>query len=210
MERRVGILGGTFNPIHLGHLILAQTAFETLGLSAIVFIPCHRPPHKETTPLVAARHRLAMVEAAIEGDWRFRASDIEIRRGGISYAVDTLLDLHTADSTCAYYFIIGADTLLELHLWKDIERLLTLCTFVTFARPRIDVETIRPDQLNLPAPWPHRLLTNVVTSRLIDISSSDIRHRIAEGLSIRYLVPAAVEMYIAEHRLYQGSSEQPE
>ncbi|MCX7590768.1 MAG: nicotinate-nucleotide adenylyltransferase [Kiritimatiellae bacterium] len=208
--KKVGVFGGTFNPIHLGHLILGQTALESCGLSSVLFIPCSKPPHKTAKNLASAHHRLAMVELAIEGDFRFRVSDIEIRRGGVSYAIDTIRSLRATDPSAAYYFLIGTDTLLELHLWKNIDQLLTLCTFVAFARPGVDLRAIGPEHLKLPGDWGERLLSNVVMSRQIDISSSDIRHRVAEGLSIRYLVPFSVEMYIAEHRLYQGAFEDTE
>jgi nicotinate-nucleotide adenylyltransferase len=104
--------------------------------------------------------------------------------------------------TSKLFFIIGADTLPELHLWKDVHDLLKLCTFVTFGRPGRDTQLFRPEDLRLDPPWPEQLLQNFRVQRLVDVSSSDIRYRVAEGMSIRYLVPPAVEMYIAEHRLY--------
>jgi len=201
----IGILGGTFNPVHLGHLILAQTALETFDLSRILLVPCAVPPHKEAAGLIAAGHRRAMVEAAIEGDLRFDLCDAELRRGGVSYAVDTVRELRRTYPDAALHFLIGSDTLPELHLWKDIYRLLDLCRFAVFARPAPRGGALRPGDLQLREPWGRRLLENRVTGRLVDISSSDIRHRVAEGMSIRYLVPPAVEMYIAEHRLYGGT-----
>ena len=202
-KSRVGILGGSFNPIHTGHLILAQSAVEALELSTVLFIPCAIPPHKSAASLIAAEHRLAMVQAAIEGDFRFEASDIEIARGGISYAVETVAQLYPIHPGAELCFIIGADTLRELHSWKDIYSLLRLCRFVTFSRPGTSLQEVTQDSLRLDPPWPERLIADVVAGRQIDISSSDIRHRAAEGMSIRYLVPEAVEMYIAEHRLYE-------
>jgi len=152
--------------------------------------------------LAPARHRLAMIEAAIAGDIRFEVSEVEVERGGISYAVDTVARLRKMYPAAELFFVIGADTLTELHLWKNIYTLLPLCHFVTFGRPGFDVMLITPRQLNLDPPWPQRLLRNVVSGRRVEISSSDIRHRVAEGMSIRYLVPDAVGMYIAEHTLY--------
>jgi len=201
-ETKVGILGGTFNPVHMGHLILAQCAFETFDLSKVLFIPCATPPHKVPSDLLQASHRTAMVEAAIEGDLRFEISDIEVKRRGISYAVDTVCRLQEIYQGAELYFIIGADTLLELHLWKNINQLLAMCKFATFGRPGFDIESICAENLQLGPAWAKRLLQNVTTGRMIDIASSDIRHGIAEGMSIRYLVPPAVEMYIAEHNLY--------
>ena len=204
---RIGVLGGTFNPIHLGHLIVAQMAMERFELGRVLFIPSATPPHKNGSGLADGRHRLAMVQSAVEGDLRFEASDLEIQRGGRSYTIDTVRALHEKSSSADFYFIIGADTLTELHLWRDIGTLLTLVRFVTLARPGTDLAALRanPDRLRLPPPWPERLLADVAEGRQVDISASDIRHRLAEGLSIRYLVPPGVEMYIAEHHLYEDN-----
>ncbi|MBA4386839.1 MAG: nicotinic acid mononucleotide adenylyltransferase [Verrucomicrobia bacterium] len=200
--KRIGILGGTFNPIHIGHLILGQTAHETLELGKVLFIPCNQPAHKPGRGLAPSEHRLAMVHHAIEHDLRFELCDIEIRRGGISYAIDTVRELGLLYPGAELFFIIGADTLRELHLWKKAHDLLNLCQFVTFSRPGYDVDNVKPAEIKLEEPWPQKLIRNVRPCRLIDISSSDIRHRIAEGLGISYLVPQAVDMYIMEHRLY--------
>lgn len=201
---KIGILGGTFNPIHLGHLLVAQAAFERLDLASVLFVPCANPPHKEASILAASEHRMAMVAAAIEGDPRFELCDEEIRRGGISYAIDTVRAIQAANADASLYFLVGADTLPELHLWRHIYSLLPLCSFVAFERPGGEGEALRQEDIQLDSPWPERLLRNVIVGHMVDISSSDIRHRVAEGLSIRYLVPPAVEMYIAEHHLYEG------
>ena len=201
-QRRIGVLGGTFNPVHLGHLILAQTAAETHDLEEVLFVPCSIPPHKRGSGLCPAEYRVGMLEAALEGDLCFELSDVEMQRGGVSFAVDTVAELCRRYPDRQIFFIIGADTLPELHTWRNIYDLLTLCTFVTFARPGFNLDSIRRRGLHLDSPWEERLLANVTSSRQIDISSSDIRHRVAEGMSIRYLVPSAVEMYIAEHGLY--------
>jgi nicotinate-nucleotide adenylyltransferase len=201
---KIGILGGTFNPVHLGHLIVAQNAIERYELSRILFIPCANPPHKDNSSLLAATHRVAMLQAAIEDDPRFEISDVEIARRGPSYTVDTITELKTVFPDSSFYFIIGSDTLTELHLWKDIYRLLTMCTFITFNRSGSDLRTMTPETLHLDPPWPERLLKEAGALHLIDISSSEIRHRIAEGMSIRYLVTQAVESYITEHHLYRG------
>ena len=201
-EMRIGILGGTFNPIHMGHLILGQTAIEAFGLTKVLFIPCHTPSHKNASSLLDARHRLEMVKLAVEDNWCFEPCDIEIQRGGVSYAVDTVAELRQRYPDARLFFIIGADSLVELHLWRNIYCLLTLCDFVTFARPGLEPENLTAQRLCLDDPWPARLLENLTIGPLIDISSSDVRHRLAEGLSIRYLVPAPVAMYIAEHHVY--------
>lgn len=204
MSNRLGILGGTFNPVHTGHLILAQCALEAFDLGKVLLVPTCLPPHKESTMLVSPAHRVAMLEMAIEGDLRFEFSDIEIQRGGTSYAVDTAAELHEAYPDAELCFIVGADTLPELHSWRSIYTLLRLYRFVTLGRPGFDITGISPHRLRLDPPWPERLLRDYATGYMVDISSSDIRHRVAEGMSIRYLVPRAVEMYIAEHGLYCG------
>ena len=182
--------------------MLAQGALETYELDLVLFMPCARPPHKDPGMLLSGEVRMEMLEAALEGDLRFETCSLELDRGGVSYAVDTLRELTDRYPDSDFYFIIGDDTLVELHLWRHIYDLLPLCTFVTFARGYDD--PIRPDMLRLDAPWPERLLSNVTMGRRFEVSSSDIRHRVAEGMSIRYLVPDAVDMYITEHHLYLG------
>jgi nicotinate-nucleotide adenylyltransferase len=200
---RIGILGGTFNPIHLGHLILAQSAIEHFDLSSVLFIPCTAPPHKPSTQLAAGAHRLAMIQHAIEENPAFEASDMELQRTGVSYAVDTVAHLARSQPNATLFFIIGADMLAILHKWRNIYDLLARCRFVSFGRPGGNPAELTHDRIRLDAPWPERLLKDYRVGRQIDISSSDIRYRIAEGLSIRYLVPPEVEMYIAEHGLYR-------
>lgn len=202
--RKIGILGGTFNPIHHGHLLLAQCALETCSLSRVLFIPCARPPHKDAAGLAPAGHRLAMVNRAIEDNPFFEASEIEIRRGGTSYAIDTVAELREQYPDAELLFIVGADTLKELYLWREISTLLALCTFISFGRPDHEARLLQAPDLHLTPMWSERLLKRVSKGRAIEISSSEIRHRVAEGLSIRYLVPKSVETYIGEQGLYGG------
>ncbi|MFO7871676.1 MAG: nicotinate-nucleotide adenylyltransferase [Kiritimatiellia bacterium] len=199
---KAGILGGTFNPVHAGHLILAQTALETLDLTKVVFVPCSRPPHKAPRSMAEAKHRLAMTQKAVECDPRFEVSDVEIARGGVSYSIDTVREFRKRAPGTGLVFIIGTDTLAELHLWKDVYELLKLCELAAFERPGSGPERVSEEDIGLDPPYGRRLLEGVYPGRKIEISSSDIRYRAAEGLSIRYLVPETVEMYIAEHRLY--------
>jgi nicotinate-nucleotide adenylyltransferase len=200
-REKIGILGGTFNPVHTGHLIIAQDAMEHAGLDRVKFIPSARPPHKAAPNLADAKHRLRMIELAIRRNDRFEADDIEIRRGGRSYSVDTLTELRRRQRRARFYFIIGSDSLQELHLWRDIGRLLRLCAFVTVARPGFVPRHRLGTKLD--ARSERRLRRYLATGHACDIASRDIRARVARGLSIRYLVPDAVRDYILKHRLYR-------
>jgi len=182
---------------------MAKDAVEHFDLSKVLFMPCAQPPHKLPSVLAPAHHRLAMLEAAIEGDLNFEVSDIEIQRGGVSYTIDTMRALAEENPGVELCFIIGSDSLSELHLWKDIALLLKLCRIVTIVRPGTDLVALRKLDLKLPAPWQERLLADARGGHLIDISSTDIRYRVAEGMCIRYLVSPAVDMYITEHSLYR-------
>lgn len=182
---------------------MAQDAIEHFELSKVLFIPCAQPSHKSPKDLAPAPHRLAMLESAIEGDLHFAVSDMEIQRDGVSYTIDTMRLLAEEYPEMELCFIIGADSLLELHLWKDIACLLRLCRIVTIARPGISLSDLERADLKIPEPWPERLLADVRVGHQVNISSTDIRYRVAEGMAIRYLVSPAVDMYISEHSLYR-------
>jgi nicotinate-nucleotide adenylyltransferase len=202
--RKIGILGGTFNPVHLGHLLTAQDALEQLGLERVIFIPSATPPHKVVDKLATGRDRLRMIKLAIRGNDRFGVDDIEIKRGGKSYTVDTLTALRERNPRADLYFIIGADSLQELHLWREVARLVTLCTFVTVPRPGFKPEPVIDPRLD--AATRRRLRQHVLRGHACDIASRDIRARVSGGRSIRYLVPDAVRFYIEKNRLYRGRS----
>ncbi len=203
-KRRIGIIGGSFDPVHNGHLIIAQDALERLELSEIVFIPAEIPPHKQHLQRAGGAHRLNMLQMAVEGDIRFSVSDMELLRGGVSYTIDTVLDLKAHRSDVEWVLIIGSDSLVELHTWHRIDELLDLCEVASFLRPGESSKDAIADKIALSEPHRSRLLDNLVDAHLVDVSSSEIRMRVAEGLSIRYLVPPEVEMYIYEHGLYRG------
>ena len=183
-------------------MILAQDALEAFELAIVLFVPCDRHPYKLTAGLLSPAHRVAMLETALTGSLPFEVCDLEIRRGGTTYSIDTVRDLITHHPKDELFFIIGSDTLPELHLWKDVQDLLRLCRFVTLARPGFDLKAMTGQNLDLEPDLARTLLANVAIGHQVDISSSDIRHRVAEGMSIRYLVPDTVDMYIAEHSLY--------
>jgi|APTNR8051073442_1049403.scaffolds.fasta_scaffold00090_75 nicotinate-nucleotide adenylyltransferase len=202
MAERVGIFGGSFNPVHTGHLVMAQDALERFGLHKVLWIPAAQPPHKLSQALAPAADRLDMLRLALQDDPRFEVSEEELNRGGVSYTVDTVQRLQTRRPEVQWTLIIGGDTLCELHTWKDIGRLLTLCQIVTVARPGFAADKMDPTLLRLPEPWPRKLLADVITGHRVEIASSELRQRIQRGQSIRYLVPEAVERYIRERRLY--------
>ncbi len=199
----VGVLGGSFNPVHLGHLILAQDALDRFDLDRVLFVPCAQPPHKPAAELAPAEHRVAMLEAALQGAPRFELCDIEVRRGGTTYTIDTLRALARARARDELAFIIGADTLPELRLWKEAPALLREFRFVTLARPGFALDAAAARSLALAPDIARRLQADLAQGHGIGISATDIRHRVAEGMSIRYLVPDAVEAYIREHGLYR-------
>ena len=190
----MGILGGTFNPIHLGHLFIAQDALEQCQLDRVLFIPTAQPPHKSLADNVSATQRLRLLRLAIAGDKRFAVDDLEILRGGKSYSVETVTELRRRQPTADFYFIIGGDSLAELHLWREVEQLVKLCRFLVFARPGYVAKPVG----RLPG-----LRYKLFSTHPTEISSREIRARVARGRSIRYLVPDSVRQYIERQQLYQ-------
>ncbi len=191
-ERGIGVLGGTFDPPHLGHLIVASEACVALNLERVLFIPAAVPPHKRSQNVTSAEQRLAMVQAAIRGDGRFEADDLELRREGPSYTVDTLRALRERFPAFELFFLIGADALREFHTWKEPDEVARLAHLVVFARGGEPAEPY--------GSLPTRLL---VVPR-IDISATEIRHRVRAGISVRYLVPDAVREIIEQEKLYRN------
>ena len=200
--RRLGLFGGTFNPVHEGHLQIARDAKRAAELDEVMFIPCATPPHKTPTWLASGEDRLNMLTLALENEPAFTVNDLELDREGPSYSIDTVRAIRAQHPDDALTFIIGSDSLVELHLWKDIEELLSLATFLTIARP--GQEAVRPDQIPLPPPWPETLSAAMITGTLMDISSSDVRERVAKNASIVSLVPDPVRSYIDSHGLYHA------
>ena len=188
--KRIGILGGTFNPIHLGHLAVAQAAVESLYLDRVVFIPSYLPPHKTERNLASAVDRYAMVKLAVKNNPFFEACDIEIKREGKSYSIDTVNILRAKYSALTkFFFIVGADSLATLPSWQRINDILKIVTFAVVNRPSCN-KIISPISVR----------TIVMPER--DVSSSDIRRRVLRGESIQYLVPDEVRRYIEKNQLY--------
>lgn len=192
-----GVFGGSFNPPHVGHLAVAEACAEAAGLDHVLFVPAATPPHKRDDPSLApAAARLAMVEAAVAGNPRFEASDLEIARGDVSYTVDTLRQLENDHAPLA--LILGGDSLAGFPTWREPEAIAALARLIVFRRPGDGV-----DLGALPA-WLAERVT-VVEGPLLDLSSTELRARIAAGRTVRYLVPDAVRAVIDRLGLYQSA-----
>ncbi len=218
MALRLGILGGTFNPIHSGHLAAAEEVRTRLQLERILFIPSSIPPHKHEEEAPSALHRMEMVRLATAGNPGFELSDIEIRRGGKSYTVDTIEVLLQLYRGAELFFITGLDSFLEIGTWNRWDQLLALCRFIVLSRPGYRFSDLKKiDFMRNALPELNCLDSGDLQQAVIrtgsfmiyceniplyDISSTDIRKRVKEGKSIKYLLPDAVETYIIENRLY--------
>lgn len=187
--RRIGILGGTFDPPHLGHLLIAEEVRINLDLEEIWFIPSYTPPHKNDANTSAA-DRIAMLQCAIKGNPFFKINTIEVERLGKSYTINTMEALRASNKDVAFYFIIGADMVEYLPHWKRIDELIQLVNFVGVKRTNYTVDATYPVvEVDIP---------------MIDISSTMIRNRLAKQISVKYLVPDAVEAIIKERQLYES------
>jgi nicotinate-nucleotide adenylyltransferase len=200
-QLKIGIMGGTFNPIHYGHLIVAEDVREKCRLDKVLFVPSGQPPHKPDSEVISAEHRYQMVRLAVESNPFFEASEIEKDRAGLTYTINTLQELKRIYGDASIYFIIGADVAGELITWKEYEKVFQMCEFIAVWRPGYDksafASAVEFNEKNLGAKiW-------TVQSRAIDISSTDIRERCKRSKSIKYLVPDRVEEYINAHGLYR-------
>jgi nicotinate-nucleotide adenylyltransferase len=194
----IGVLGGTFDPIHMGHLVVAEEARIKLGFSEVLFVPAGQPWLKLDRNITLAVHRVEMVRRAIADNPNFKLCTLEVERPGPSYTVDTLTMLQKQlGSEASFFFILGRDTLAELPLWKEPQKLVQLCRLVVV--PRLGSKDLKHLETSIPG-----LLDKVIQLDMpvIGISSSGIRQRIAQGLPIRYLVPPEVEKYIKRNGLY--------
>lgn len=198
---KVGILGGTLDPIHMGHLIIAQTAMQALSLEKVVFMPSGNPPHKNTMNITDAYKRLEMVKYAIDNNDNFMYSDFELKRDGIIYTSDTLKLLKDKYKDIELYFIMGADSLLAIETWHEPENIFRLCNIVVADRDLLNLELISKIEY-LKKKYDAEIFH--IESPLINISSSYIRECIKSGKSIRYLVHDNVAKYIYENGIYQG------
>lgn len=202
--RRIGIMGGTFDPIHHGHLVAAEEARYQFGLAKVIFIPAGHPPHKVSRKISEARHRLAMTRLAIQSNPFFAASAIEVERPGLSYTINTIRDMRKIYPRADIFFITGADAVLEILSWRHIDELLDQCCFIAARRPGYRLGRLRA---KLPGLREEQLKQiTVMEVPALAISSTDIRERVRTGRPIKYLLPETVEKYIREHGLYQETS----
>jgi len=203
MAPRIGLFGGSFNPIHIGHLISARAMREQLQLDQVIFLPSQQPPHKDAKQLAPAHHRAKMVQAAIVGENGFAFDDFDLNRGGPCYTIETVVHFQKEYSAAKLYWFIGADSLMELRTWHRAKELISMCTIVTAARP-----PHAPDWHALEVAFgpelTGKLRTGLMETPTIDISATKIRRRVADGLSIRYLVPEVVREHIESHKLYRS------
>ncbi len=196
----IGVFGGTFDPVHRGHIAAAQKVKSVLGLETIFFVPAGQPWLKADIPVSPARHRVEMVRLAIAGKRYFQISTTEVDRPGPSFTVDTIDVLQRQLGAAAnLWFILGSDTLSDLPRWKEPTRLIQICHLVAFTRPGFVPPPLEWLESSIPGISNHVTFVEVPQ---INVSASDIRRRVAQGASIRRMVPGAVEKYILEHGLY--------
>ncbi len=199
---KIGIMGGTFDPIHNGHLIIGEYSRTSLNLDKVIFIPSGIHPFKENKNITLSNKRLDMISLAIKSNPNFELSSIEIDRKGITYTVDTILDLKKDYEKDEIYFIIGSDIPFQIEKWKDFHVLIHLVKFILFNRTGQDNEEINNKIKELESLYEIQL--EKIQSPLIEISSTEIRDRVKNKLSIKYLVPESVEEYILKNNLYIG------
>lgn len=210
-KRRVGLLGGTFDPVHYGHLVIAEEVRTALDMTEMIFIPAGQPPHKPGRVITPPEHRLAMLELAIASNPHFTISLVEMDRPGLSYLIDTLRILRTEmGKDVELSFVIGWDSLEELHTWYQPQGILEqLDALVAVGRPGyVDGSAYNNKQLEARLPGITQRLRVVQTPQL-NISSTNLRQRVAQGKPIKYQVPDTVERYIFEHGLYVSDSKGP-
>ena len=203
-KKRVGIMGGTFNPVHMAHLILAENAYRDQGLDEILFIPNCDPPHKVGLGTLPAAIRYEMLELAVDEIPYFTVTDMEIRRQGLSYTSDTLAQLQSENPDTEYYFIMGADSLFEIETWHEPVWIMQHCRILAAVRDGHSQDEMirRKDELNSK----YGAGIELLTIPELDLSSTEIRSRVAMGKSIRFMVPEKVCRYIEDNGLYRDQN----
>jgi nicotinate-nucleotide adenylyltransferase len=201
--KQVGIFGGTFDPVHLGHLIMAEQCREQARLDQLWFLPAGRPPHKQGQPVTPFARRVEMLNLAVAGYPAFRVEEVEGEKADLNYTFETLEELGRRYPAAEWHFVIGSDSLPDLPHWRKPARILELASLLVVARPGSPVLGAGELRASLGLPDEAPLHLQVVEVPLIEISSRDLRRRVADGRSIRYQVPRAVECYIESHKLYR-------
>jgi nicotinate-nucleotide adenylyltransferase len=199
---KIGIMGGTFDPIHYGHLVTAEAAREKFCLDKVIFVPSGNPPHKRSKEISPGIDRVNMTVLATANNPYFEVSDIELKRDGYTYTVDTLKEfIKMYGENTRFYFITGADAVMEILTWKDVSTILKLCRIVSAYRPGSDINKFRSmvDELERV----HRSNIHLIEVPALAISSTEIRKRVKSGITIKYLLPEKVEKYILEKGLYR-------
>lgn len=204
-RKKIGIMGGTFNPIHFGHLLLAETAFHQFALDEVLIMPTKNPYYKKLSNSVTEQNRVEMVRLAIGDNAHFRLSEEELNREGSTYTVETLENLTEKNPHCDYYFIMGADSLYHIESWKRPADILKMATVVVAGR--VGAGTSLSSQIEYIENKYDAVIFRL-NAPVLEISSNDIRRRLREGESIRYLLPSNVEEYIYKNRLYQSESDE--
>ncbi|KPU28361.1 nicotinate-nucleotide adenylyltransferase [Caloranaerobacter sp. TR13] len=194
-------MGGTFDPIHIGHLVIAEEIRNEFELDKVIFIPAGNPPHKDNKKITSARHRYIMTLLATISNPYFEVSTIEIEKKETTYTIDTIKMLRKVCNNAELYFITGADSIFELHTWKSIGELLKLCNFIAATRPGFEMAKLESKIQEIKNEYGVEIYTTMVTS--LQISSTEIRDRIRDGKTIKYLVPETVERYIYKNKLYR-------
>ena len=204
-NKKIGIMGGTFDPIHYGHLILAQNALDTFKLDEIMFVPSGTPWLKDSTKVLSKNKRVSMTGIAIEDNAKFALSTIEIDREGNSYSYETVEELKKQQPDTEFYFILGADSLLEIEKWKHPDRLMAECSLLVAVRDNCDTEGLKQQIAYLAEKYEANI--HILPAKRIDISSTNIRDLIADGKSVRYMLPDQVIKFIEKNHLYERSDE---
>ena len=202
---RIGVFGGTFDPVHVAHLIIAEQCREQARLDQVWFVPAARPPHKQDRAVTPFTHRVQMLALATAGNPAFRIDELEKDRPGSSFTVDTLVELQRQHAGTDFWLILGSDCLPDLPHWRQPARIAQLVGFLIWERPGWPTWPIEKLRAALALPASQEVRLCLARGPLVDISSSDLRQRAAEGRSLRYLVPRAVECYIETHQLYVRS-----
>ena len=201
-QSRIGIMGGTFDPIHDGHLAAAEAARVEFGLCKVIFMPAGNPPHKQSQKISDAEHRYRMTALATSSNSGFEVSRLEVDKAGITYTFDTMEELRSIYGEAPeIYFITGADAVLELLTWYKIGELLTLCKFIAVTRPGFDIWKLEQKIAEISSKYDGEIICLEVP--LLEISSTDIRERIKNGKPVKYLLPEEVEAYIHKNGLYK-------